>query len=406
MATFTYQARNDLGRPVSGVLEADTEDAVDSTLRARGLYVTSVSERVAVEAQKAAPTLALSRRDLVLLTLHIATVLSSGIPIVEGLVGFADEAPNRRLKAITLSLLEGVRGGASLSEVMARYPRAFPDIYINLVRAGETIGRVDKVLFELVASLEWQARIVSEIRQAAVYPVMLLSGVSIMLTLIVTIVMPRFLKALQKVNAPIPAPTRVVMAFGEFLNEHWMTVIAGGVIVFIATRLYVGTREGRRLMDTLKLRIPVLGELIRKIGMSRFAHHLSQLHMAGVDFVVALTVVENVVGNAVLADAIGRARERVVAGSSLTEALRVTRQFPPLVLQMVATGETTGNLGETLNKVAEYYDREVPATVKRVSTIVEPLVYVILGVVVLGTALALYSPMLAMLQNLQVRPRF
>lgn len=406
MPTYAYRARNDFGRPVAGVLEAPTERVADETLRARGLYVTAVTERMPPAAEKASPTLALKRRDLILLSLHIATVLTSGIPIVEGLLGFADEAPNRRLKAIALALLEGIRGGASLSEVMARYPRAFPELYVSLMRAGETVGRVDRVLFDLVASLEWQVKLVSEVRQASIYPIMLLSGVAAMIMLIVTVVMPRFMKALLKVNAPIPLPTRIVIGFGDFVNDNWMAILGALVTLVVGVRLYADTPHGRYTIDALKLKLPVVGDLVRKVGLGRFAHHLSVLYAAGVDFVVSLTVVEKVVGNAVLAEAVAAARQKVIAGSSLTDALRTTGQFPPLVLQMVATGEATGSLGDTLNKVAEYYDREVPATVKRIGTIVEPVIYVILGVVVLGTALALYSPLLAMLQNLQVRPRF
>lgn len=407
MPTYAYRARNDLGHSVAGVLEAPTEEVADETLRARGLYVTAVTERVLSTEKKASPTLALTRRDLIVLTLHIATVQNSGIPIVEGLANFAREAPNRRLKAITLSLLEGISGGAALSDVMARYPNAFPGIYVHLVRAGETIGRVDAVLFDLVASLEWQHGLRAEIRQASIYPAMLLMTLTALAVGISAIVMPRFAAALTKAGVTLPTSTLLVVGFGEFVANYWLQLLLGMIATAVALRLLADVPRARYAIDWLKLQTPWVGELIRQVGLSRFAHHLRLMERGGVNFIVGLNVVEHVVGNQVLARAVAQARERVIAGSSLSEALRQTKQFPSLVLQMVATGETTGSLEETLKKVMEYYDREVPAAVKRITTVIEPGVYIILGAVVLGTALALYSPLLSMMQNLQgIRPRF
>jgi type IV pilus assembly protein PilC len=406
MPVYRYQARDERGTRVSGVLEASSEGSVDEALRTRGLYVTAVEQQTGTAGARAMPELRISRANLILFTVHLATILSSGIPLTQGLAAFADEAPNRRLKAVARSLLESIQGGASLSEAMARLPGVFPEMYVSLVRAGETVGRVDAVLLDLVSALEWQQTLISQIRQAAIYPMMLLGALAVMMAIIVTVVMPRFIAALLKAGATIPRSTRIIMAVGEFITDYWLWVLSGCLAGVIAILLIGDTRRGRYALDWLKLRAPIVGSLVRKLGLSRFAHHLALLHSAGVDFVLALTVVERLVGNAVLARAVAAARQKVIAGSSLTDALRASGQFPPLVLQMVATGESSGNLSETLGKVSQYYDREVPATVKRVTAVIEPLVYILLGTVVLGAALSFYSPLLSMLQKLRVTPRF
>lgn len=406
MPLYVYQARNEQGQRISGTLEAPTEESLEQVLRDRGLYVTTLTATDRAPRTVATPSLTITRGDLILFTVHLGTILSSGIPITSGLKGFADEAPNRRLKGVAESVLDSLDGGASLSEAMARLPRVFPEVYVGLIRAGESIGRVDTVLFELVSLLEWQSELISQLRQASIYPIMLLTGLTGMVILIVTIVMPRFIAALTRAGAPISLSTRIILVSGEIMSQYWLLLLFGLFAGVMVIRWAGTTPRGRYAMDWVKLRIPVFGELVRKVSLSRFAHHLGLLHRAGVDFIVALTAVERVVGNAVLARALAEVRREVLGGSSLAGALRATREFPPLVLQMVATGETSGTLGETLNKVTEYYDREVPAAVKRVTTIIEPLVYVILGSVVLGTALALYSPLLSMLKAIQVKPRF
>ena len=198
----------------------------------------------------------------------------------------------------------------------------------------------------------------------------------------------------------------LVVGFGQFVTGYWAQILAGMLAVGIAVKLALDTPRGRWFSDYVKLNSPLLGTLVRQVALSRFAHHLRMMVKAGVNFVVALNVVEHVVGNRILAAAVAAAREQVIAGSTLAEALRATRQFTPLVIQMVATGEITGSLDETLKKVTEYYDREVPATVKRISTATEPIVYVVLGVVLLAVALTLYSPLLSMLSQINTRPRF
>lgn len=405
MAQFAYQARTARGERVDGTLEAVSESAVEDDLRDRGLFPTIIRAR-RVAAPRPAPPPRLNRKELALFTMHLATVMKSGLPLSLGLRHSIEEGTSKRIEVVAHAVLQRVEEGLLLSESMAALPAAFPPYYVNLVKAGETVGHVDQVLFDLLASIEWQINLLGEIRQATIYPAILLSMMGIVTIGIATFVMPRFVAALSKTGMTLPLSARLVVGFGEFVTGNWLQMLIGAAWVVVAVRTFARTARGGYMLDSVKLQIPLIGNLIRQVGLSRFAHHLRMMVKAGVNFVVALNVVEHVVGNQVLAEAVGRARERVVAGASLADALRETRQFTPLVVQMVATGEVTGTLDETLKKVTDYYDREVPAAVKRITTAIEPIMYVILGVLVLGVAFTLYSPLLSMLSQIQTRPRF
>ncbi|MBI3492935.1 MAG: type II secretion system F family protein [Acidobacteria bacterium] len=390
---------------MTGNLDAATEAEAEDTLRDRGLFPTIIrAARIAAPRVAAPPKL--NRRELALFTMHLATVMKSGLPLALGLRHSIEEGSNKRLQTVAHAILQRVEQGQMISEAMADLPTAFPPYYVNLVKAGETVGQVDQVLFDLLASIEWQMNLRGEIRQATIYPAILLTMMGIVTLGIATFVMPRFVAALSKTGMTLPTSARLVVGFGDFVTGHWLQVLLGLVWLVIGARMLVKTPRGSYMVDSLKLQMPLVGNLIRQVGLSRFAHHLRMMVRAGVNFVVALNVVEHVVGNQVLAEAVARARDRVIAGASLADALRETRQFTPLVVQMVATGEVTGTLDETLKKVSDYYDREVPAAVKRITTAMEPIMYVILGVLVLGVAFTLYSPLLSMLSQIQTRPRF
>lgn len=410
MPLFIYQARTARGELVAGTLDAASEIAVDDALRARGLFATRIrsekDKHVKVAKPRPVARPRLRPRELTLFTMHLATVLRSGLPLSAGLRNVGEEGTSKRMQAVAHVLLDRIEAGKMLSEAMADIPDGFPEYYVNLIKAGETVGHVDDVMFDLVTSLEWEQNLKSDIRQAATYPILLLTMLFALALGIAIFVMPRLVTALGRSGMTLPQSAIVVISFGDFVRNNWLQVILGIAAVIAAVRLAADTPRGRYWTDYLKLKTPLIGTLVRQVALSRFAHHLRMMVKAGVNFVVALNVVEHVVGNRVLAAAVASARERVIVGSTLGDALRATGQFTPLVLQMVSTGEISGSLEETLKKVSEYYDREVPGTVKRISTAMEPIVYVVLGVVVLAVALTLYSPLLSMMNQIQTRPRF
>lgn len=405
MPHYAYRATDDGGKTVTGTLEAPTEEQVDVNLREQGLFIISIQPQAAPGARpaatKARPKVSrVSRRDLILLTTHLETLFSSSIPLAAGLREFADEPPSKPIGAVAAAILDAVEGGQMLSEAMAGYPRIFPEIYVALVRAGEASGHLDAVFADLVAAMEWQQNIVSQVRQASIYPAILMCALGGLVVLLFTFVLPRFAKVLEKTGAPMPMPTKVVLAIGGFMEAYYPYVFGGGVAAVVAVRLFVRTPGGRLLADRIKLSLPIFGGIIRKVALSRFAHNLETLLRSGVEFVYALTVLERVVGNAYIAQALSQVRARVVGGMRFSDSLKSSRQFPPLVVRMVANGEMSGNLPDSLNKVSRYYDKEVPDAVKRVFSMIEPVMITVLAVVVLGSILSVFLPIYGVLSKI------
>ena len=407
MPAYAYRAKDEAGKTVAGVLEAPNEGEADSSLRNQGLFVISVKEQAERRAKPAAVGSVgrISQRDLILFTVHLGTILGAGISLAAGLREFAQEAPNPKMRAVAEAILQSVEGGVLMSEAMARMPRTFPEVYVAMVRAGEATGRLDQVLMDLVASLEWQAAIVSQIRQASIYPLLLLTALTGLMTLLFTFVLPRFAAILTKTGAPLPLPTKIVLGVGTFMQTNWPTVLLAIIGLVVGYRFLLTFPAGRLLVDRVKLRVPIFGNIILKVALGRFAHHMETLYRAGVDFVLTLTVVERVVGNAAIARAVAQVRERVMAGMSFTDALRSTGQFPSLVLRMVGSGELSGNLGDSLAKVSQYYDREVPNAVRRLFAFLEPAMIACLTVIVLGAILSVYLPIYTILGRISARPR-
>ncbi|MBI4610587.1 MAG: type II secretion system F family protein [Candidatus Rokubacteria bacterium] len=401
MPHYAYRAKDDYGKTVTGLIEAPTEDEVDSSLRDKGLYVISVEPRAQARPGASRPAARsvgrVSRRDLILLTSHLQTLFSAGIPLAPGLREFADEAPNKAIGAVAAAILERVEGGAMLSDAMAQFPSVFPELYVALVKAGEASGHLDAVFADLVTHIEWQQGIISQVRQASIYPMVLLSALTGLVILLFTFVLPRFAKILERTGAPLPLPTKIVLVVGGFMQANWTYLFFGVVALVVLYRLWGRTTGGRLAIDRFKLQLPIFGTILRKVALSRFTHNLETLHRAGVEFVYALTVLERVVGNAAIARAVAQVKERVIGGMAFTEALRASGEFPPLVLRMVASGEMSGNLADSLGKVSQYYDKEVPDAVRRLFGLIEPVMITVLAVVVLGSILAVFLPIYTIL---------
>jgi type IV pilus assembly protein PilC len=405
MPHYAYRATDDGGKTVTGLVEAPTEEQLDLNLREQGLFIISIEPQAAPGTRPVAKPARLSvsrvsRRDLILLTTHLGTLFGSSIPLAAGLREFAEEPPSKSIGVVATAILDAVEGGQMLSEAMARYPRIFPEIYVALVRAGEASGHLDAIFADLVASMEWQQDIVSQVRQASIYPAILMTALGGLVVLLFTFVLPRFAKVLEKTGAPMPLPTQIVLGIGGFMEANWPYVFSGAIAAVVGVRILVRTSGGRMAMDRFKLTLPIFGGIIRKVALSRFAHNLETLLRSGVEFVYALTVLERVVGNAYIAQALSQVRTRVIGGMGFSDALKTTRQFPPLVVRMVANGEMSGKLPDSLGKVSQYYDKEVPDAVKRVFSMIEPVMITVLAVVVLGSILSVFLPIYGVLAKI------
>lgn len=405
MPVYTFRAKDEAGRTRVGKVEGADGTAVDASLRNEGLYVISVEPTLGAPPRPTTPArpARLSRRDLILFTIQLGTLLRAGIPLNTGLDDFARDTRNRRLAAVSRHILTDLQNGALLSEAMGRLPDTFPDVYVAVIRAGETTGHLDQVLLDLVKSLEWQDGIRRQVRRASIYPAILLTAFFGLMALLFLFVFPRFKLIFDRLRVPLPLPTRIVLGTGDFLQAYGAPLLMGFVALVLAYRLVASTESGRLFVDGLKLRLPIFGKILRNVALARFSHHMETLQRAGVNFMLALTVLEHLVGNNVMARAVAQVRERVVSGLSFADALASTNQFPPLVLRMVATGEMSGSLEETLQKVTEYYDREVPDSVQRLLAFLEPTMIAVLAVIVLGAMLAVYLPIYSLVTSVRAR---
>jgi type IV pilus assembly protein PilC len=399
---FAYKARDDHGKMVKGVLAAQDEDHLADLLEAEGLYLVSSgkSSRLARH-----PWLQgrVSRRDLILFSVHVGTGLAGGISLLEVLRTFADESRHERLRSVVRGIADQIVAGASFSDALDGHPGVFSPLFVSMVRAGEATGQLDKVLHDMVGFLEWQEALASTIKQALTYPVVVFIAVLGLVILLLGFVFPQVIPIFQKVGVALPFPTRALIVASTALQRYWLPGLILLLGVAIGLVLYVRSPAGRLQWDWLLLKLPVLGGIVRRIALSRFARYLAVLYRAGVEFIQSLAVVERLVGNRVIEGAIRDAREEVMGGSLLSEALRRTGVVPGLVIQMVATGEATGDLGETLTKVSQYYDREVQDSVRRGTALLEPAAIALMAGMVLFVALSILLPLWGMIGQIARR---
>jgi type IV pilus assembly protein PilC len=393
MPYYKYKARDQLGKAVSGVATADGPEELESGLKDSGLYV--VSTRRVGKPRRLSHRL--PRKELIAFSAQLASIAGSGIPLVEGLEDIASESDNMLLKETANSIVNDLRRGSSLSGAMETSPANFGALYINTVRAGEEVGGLESVFDRLVSYLEWEEEVASRIKQAAAYPVIVGVVLTVVVTLLVGFILPRFATIFEKKGFPLPLPTRMLLGTAVFLREYWFLVIAGIVGAAVLARIFGTTDTGRRTYDWIKLHVPIVGELMRKLALTRFAHTLATTVGSGVDIISAIDLAGLATGNFHYVRAGRRVAESVSTGNSVASSLKSTGLFPALFVRMVSVGETTGALATMLEKASESYDREVKPAVARIMTAFEALVTVVMGVAVAMVALSIFLPLYRML---------
>ena len=390
MPQYTYKARDEFGRGVRGTQAADEVDQLASLLKEKNLYLIQASKKKSPSAlfgpQK------IKRQDLIDFSYHLATILKAGIPILSGLQDLARQRKGTSFGKILETIIEDLEGGALLHNALDKHSQAFGETYVSMTEAGETSGNLEKILNELAKFLEWQEELSSNIKKFSIYPIAVMVAISGIIMYIFTFVLPRIFPILQSMNVSLPLSTRALIKLSSFFKSYWhimLIALFGGII---GLRLASHAESGRMILDRLKLRLPVIGNFIRKIAISRFTHHLSLLLDAGVPIIQSLTLVEKVVGNQVIAEVIKRAKDSVQGGSTLSEALQGTGEFDITVIRMIFVGESTGTLSDALVRISDYYDREVPATVKKIFSALEPAIIVFLALIVGVVVLSIYIP--------------
>lgn len=395
MSNFAYRAKDEKGKTITGSMIAAGEEQLAARLEQMGLYL--ISARPIKMTESYFTWERVKRKDLITFSVHLATTLSAGVPILQALEDLIEQTDKPGFKKVIEDISRNIQGGSNLSAALGRHPRVFSELYISIVKAGEATGNVDQVLNDLVAFLEWQEALAMDVKQATIYPACIISAVVALIVLLMTFVFPRFTVIFERTNVPLPLPTRIVMGVSTFFTAYWFLIILAVAALLVAYRFTARTPGGRYFFDKVKLNLPVFGSLLRKIALSRFSHHFSALLKAGVEIYHSLLVTEKVVGNSVIAKVISSARDQISAGGTLSESLKKGNEFPSMVIRMISIGEVSGNIDTTLDKVSQYYDREVPATIKKVFAVFEPLVIASLAVIVLGMALSMFLPLYQML---------
>jgi type IV pilus assembly protein PilC len=397
MQTFAYQARDSSGKSLSGLQEALNEENAINTLMARGLMVLSIQAKAGKNRKsgyKSVPD-----TDLVLFTRQLATMVDAGLPLVSALTGLYEQADPKRqlgLRMIIGDLTARVQQGESFYEAISKHPRVFNRLYISMVKAGESGGMLAEILDRLAGFLEASSRLRKKVKSAMTYPVIVISIAICITTFLIVKVVPVFAQIFADFGSKLPAPTQFLIDISDFIRGNWYYIIIGIGGVFFGVRTFLRTERGSHLWDQCKLKLPIFGPLIHKISMSRFARTFAQLIRSGVPILEVMEIVGETSGNFVIAQAIKGVSIDVERGDQLTNALSRQPIFPPMMLRMVSAGEATGKIDVMLEKMADCWDEEIEATLDALTSLIEPILIVVLGVIVGGIVIAMFLPIFKM----------
>jgi type IV pilus assembly protein PilC len=391
MPVFEYKGKTLAGAAVQGAMKANSRADLERVLRQNRILVSSIS-RKAPDINIKIGT-GIKKTEISRFTRQFATMIGSGLPMVQCLEILTQQSENKELAKIIANIKDGVQGGATLSDAMKRHPKVFDDLYTNMVEAGEVGGALDAILVRLAVYREKADRLVRKVKGAMVYPsvvVVVALGVTFAM---LTFIVPVFAKMFSGLGAELPEPTQVVMGISNFLKSNLLYLAIGAIAFFAGFIWWKKTPQGGLLFDKAMLRIPVLGTLVRKSSVARFTRTLATLLASGVSILEALDITAKTAGNKVVANAISKSVVSIAEGETITGPLKASGVFPPMVIQMIGVGEKTGGLDEMLNKIADFYDEEVDEAVAALTSIIEPIIIVFMGVVIGGILIAMYLPM-------------
>jgi type IV pilus assembly protein PilC len=396
MPTFTYTARTANGELKSASMEAPSREEVVAQLRRQRLSVVKVDEQ---KAKKSGGSIKM--RDIVIFTRQFSTMINSGLPLVQALDILAKQSENTALQEVIRQTVFDVESGHTVADALGRHPKAFNDLYVNMVAAGEAGGILDTILMRLATFMEKNDALVRKVKGAMIYPGVIMSVAGIAIAVLLIFVIPVFQAMFASVNLELPLPTKIVVSLSEFLIGYWWALLAATAGAVVLLKRYYATSDGKLVIDRLLLRVPVLGDVLRKSAVSRFTRTLGTLISSGVSILDGLEITAKTAGNRVISDAIMASRASIAGGDTIAAPLQKSNVFPPMVISMIAVGEQTGGLDEMLAKVADFYDEEVDAAVSNLLSMLEPIMIVFLGVVVGGMVVAMYLPIFDMINTVQ-----
>ncbi|MBN1907781.1 MAG: type II secretion system F family protein [Deltaproteobacteria bacterium] len=394
---YIWVAETKRGRKLKGELEAASEQIAMSQLRKRNLKVLKLKpkpkdifENVAFMQPK------VTNKDLVIFTRQFSTMIDAGLPLVQGLNILAEQADNPKFRSILKQITKDVEGGSTLAEAMKKHPKVFNELFVNLIAAGEVGGILDTILQRLATFIEKAAELKSKIKGALTYPIVVVCIAFIVIAVILIFVIPVFQDMFASFGSALPAPTQIVVNMSDFMkgNIHW--VILGIVLIAFLFKQYRNTKGGRKTTDNIALKLPIFGDLLKKTAVARFTRTLGTMLASGVPILDSLEIVAKTAGNVVIEEIIYEVRGSIAEGQTIAEPLSENDVFPGMVIQMISVGEATGALDTMLEKIADFYDKEVDAAVDALTSMLEPLLMLFLGGAIGGLVVAMYLPIFSM----------
>jgi len=402
MATFAYSGRTRAGQTVTGERVAETIDAAVAALRREQILVTQISpiKEKAAKAVKKPRARGVAAKNLAVFTRQFSVMIDAGLPLVQCLEILGNQEEDKNFAAVILATRGDVESGASLADAMKKHPKTFDPLFTNMIAAGEAGGILDTILKRLAVYIEKAVKLKQQVKSAMIYPIAVIAIAVIVVGVILWKVIPTFANLFAGLGAELPLPTRVVIALSNNLVRFGPFLIVGLVALAFGFKSYYATPGGRRTVDGIVLKMPILGLLMRKIAVARFCRTLSTLLASGVSILEALDITARTAGNAVVEEAILTTRKSIERGETIAQPLKETAVFPAMVVQMIGVGEATGALDTMLSKIADFYEEEVDVAVAGLLTLLEPLMIAFLGGVVGGIVIAMYMPIFDLISKL------
>ena len=397
MPEYKWVGETKKGKTIRGELEAADEKMARLQLKRRNLKIKKIKEKPKdLFAKVAFMQPKITSKDLVIFTRQFSTMIDAGLPLVQGLTILAEQMENRTFKRILKQVVTDVEGGASLAESLQKHPKVFDSLFVNLVAAGEVGGILDTILQRLAIHIEKAQKLKSRIKGAMTYPAIVVAIAILVVSVIMVFVIPVFESLFRDFGSALPLPTQIVVNLSRFTKNNIHYMIGGFIVLIFAFRKYKSTKTGGKQVDTLSLKLPVFGPLLRKVAVASFTRTLGTMIASGVPIISAMEIVAKTSGNVVLEEVIMDVRSSIAEGQPIAEPLSENGIFPNMVVQMIAVGEATGALETMLEKIADFYDDEVDAAVDALTSMLEPLLMVFLGGTIGGLVVAMYLPIFKM----------
>ncbi len=399
MPAFAYKAKTTAGLIMQGIIDADEQKGAVEKLRAQKLVVLEILEKRDTPLDKIMALIKSRRKgnvtskDLVLFSRQLSTLVSAGVPIVQSLGILETQAENPAFKEVLGAVKSDIEAGLSISDALKKHPEAFPDLYTSMVKAGELGGILDTILERLTVYMESSEALKAKVKSAMMYPAIVLSICAIVTVFLMVFVIPTFKNIFASFGAELPLPTQILINISDTMKQFWYLIIAAPFGAWKAFEAFYATPKGHKLVDAYTLKAPIFGIILKKVAVARFTRTLGTLIKSGVPIMQALETVAQTAGNVVIADAVLLTRESIREGGHLSDPLKKSGIFPNMVTSMISVGEETGALDIMLGKIADFYDQEVDTAVKGLTSLIEPIVIVVMGVIIGTIVVAMFMPM-------------